>query len=81
MRVVFSIIYYFLPEFTRNNVKVISKKQLEEGEMLNYFHADNLEVKYGGNRPNIESNFFPADFKWNDEALLTEKEVKDHVQN
>lgn len=49
--------------------------------MLKYFDPNNLEVKYGGNRPNVESNFFPPDFSWNDEALLTKKEVNEYLDS
>jgi hypothetical protein len=77
LRAAYNIAWYFIPEFTRNNIIMISDRQLKAGKMLEYFHPDALEQKYGGNMPNIV-NYFPPDFSKSGEALLTKKQVLEY---
>ncbi len=56
---------------------MISDRQLKAGKMLEYFHPDALEQKYGGKMPNIV-NFFPPDFSKSGEELLTKKQVLEY---
>lgn len=57
----------------------MSAKQIKEGKMLEYFHPDALEKKYGGNKPNIV-NYFPPDFSMSGDSLMTKRQVLEYRQ-
>jgi hypothetical protein len=77
IRSAFNIAWYFIPEFTRNSVVLISDRQLKEGKMLEYIHPDALEQKYGGNKPNIV-DYFPPDFTMSGNSLMTKRQVLEY---
>ena len=77
LRSAFNIAWYFIPEFTRNNVIIISDRELKEGKLLLYIHPDALEQKYGGNKPNIV-NYFPPDFSMLGDPLMTKRQVLEY---
>jgi len=76
MQQLYKVVYYLMPEFTRTAVVVVTNKQLKEGFLLNLFHPDDLEQKFGGNRPDIKSDFFPPDLTTSkNEQFLTQSQV------
>ena len=60
LRKSYSILYYFLPEFTRNVFIVVTDSELKK-VMSQWYDLRNVMVKFGGTLPNQTTNFFPPD--------------------
>ena len=60
VRQLMKIAHQFVDEFTKKKLLVYGENYREAMEEL--IEPENLEVKYGGTLPNIESNFFPPSF-------------------
>ena len=55
-----SSLLLLLDEITQQKISAHNDKTYK-AELLKLISPDNLEVKYGGQKPNINSNFFPPE--------------------
>ena len=55
-----SVFLNFVDDITQQKISAHNTKTFK-AELLKLISPDNLEVKYGGRKPNITSNYFPPD--------------------
>ena len=55
-----SVFLNFVDDITQQKISAHNDKTYK-AELLKLISPDNLEVKYGGRKPNITSNYFPPD--------------------
>jgi hypothetical protein len=70
LRKTYSMIYYFLPEFTRNVLIVVTDSELIK-VMSQWYELTNVMLKFGGTLPNQTTNFFPPDMNMHNQTTLS----------
>lgn len=71
LRKTYSMLYYFLPEFTRNVLIVVEDAELKK-VMSQWYDLNNVMVKFGGTLPNQTANFFPPDMNMHGQTMLSQ---------
>ena len=75
MRKSSSIFLNFVDDITQQKISVHNEKTFQV-ELLRRIPASQLEQKYGGAKPNIESNFFPPDMSMPEKQMMSTAQLK-----
>lgn len=58
LKAAWGIVYSWLDEFVQQKIIICGTKSVAKN-LLEYIDENELEVQYGGKKPNIQNRFFP----------------------
>ena len=70
-----SVFLNFVDDITQQKISAHNDKTYK-AELLKLISPDNLEVKYGGQKPDITSNFFPPEINQPGKQMMTLEQLK-----
>ena len=76
LRTTYNVMYYFIPEFTRNALVVVGYWELKE-VMGQWYDLEDLPEQYGGTGPKISGDYYPPNMTQHNQTMLTQDEATD----